>query len=161
MTNIRFKLIDAVQRSSIVPQWRRKWLLWLMGISAGKKSQFRQGIIFTSPRISFGAGCSINRDVFFEATEFIRVGDNVHIAPQACIMTASHDIADASRRCGIPCPRPINIGHGAWIGARAMILPGAHVAAGCVIAAGAVVTRPTEANGLYAGVPAVRVRDLL
>lgn len=52
------------------------------------------------------------------------------------------------------------VGDGCWIGANATILPGVTVAPGCVIAAGAVVTKDTEPDGLYAGVPARRVRDL-
>ncbi|WP_447643573.1 acyltransferase [Nocardioides zeae] len=54
----------------------------------------------------------------------------------------------------------MEIGNGAWIGARALILPGVSVSEGCVIAAGAVVNRNTEPHGLYAGVPARRIRDL-
>jgi maltose O-acetyltransferase len=40
------------------------------------------------------------------------------------------------------------------------VLDGVTIGAGCVIAAGAVVTRDCEPDGLYAGVPAVRKRDL-
>ena len=43
---------------------------------------------------------------------------------------------------------------------RAIILPGVTIAEGCVIAAGAVVNKSTEPDGLYAGVPARRVKDL-
>jgi acetyltransferase-like isoleucine patch superfamily enzyme len=41
-----------------------------------------------------------------------------------------------------------------------MIMPGVEVGPGCVVAAGAVVIKDCEPNGLYAGVPAKRVRDL-
>ena len=42
-----------------------------------------------------------------------------------------------------------------------MILGGVTIAPGCVIGAGAVVTRSTERDGVYVGVPARRVRDLV
>ena len=48
------------------------------------------------------------------------------------------------------------IGPDAWIGARAVIM--ADVARGCVVGAGAVVTRPTEAMSILAGVPARLLR---
>ena len=54
----------------------------------------------------------------------------------------------------------IHIGKGCWIGANALIRPGVDIAAGRVIAAGAVVVKNCDANGLYAGVPARRVKDL-
>jgi maltose O-acetyltransferase len=41
-----------------------------------------------------------------------------------------------------------------------MLLPGVTVGDGCVIAAGSVVTGDCEPHGVYAGVPAKRVRDL-
>jgi maltose O-acetyltransferase len=40
------------------------------------------------------------------------------------------------------------------------VLPGVTVGDGCVIAAGAVVNADCQPDGLYAGVPARRVRDL-
>ncbi|WP_247602466.1 DapH/DapD/GlmU-related protein [Gordonia rubripertincta] len=56
--------------------------------------------------------------------------------------------------------RPIVVGDYCWIGAGAIILPGVVVGEGCIISAGAVVIRDCEPNGLYAGVPAIRKRDL-
>jgi acetyltransferase-like isoleucine patch superfamily enzyme len=41
-----------------------------------------------------------------------------------------------------------------WIGAHASVLDGVRIARGCVIGAGAVVTKSTEPYGVYAGVPA-------
>jgi acetyltransferase-like isoleucine patch superfamily enzyme len=40
------------------------------------------------------------------------------------------------------------------------VLPGAVVESGCVVAAGAVVTGHCLADGVYAGVPARRLRDV-
>lgn len=66
---------------------------------------------------------------------------------------------------GISCqlagsPQPITVGDGCWIGARAVILPGVTIGDGCVIAAGAVVSKDCAPNGMYAGVPARRIREL-
>jgi acetyltransferase-like isoleucine patch superfamily enzyme len=55
--------------------------------------------------------------------------------------------------------RPITVEDGAWIGARAMIMPGVTVGAGATIAAGAVVTRDCVAGGTYAGIPARLIRE--
>jgi acetyltransferase-like isoleucine patch superfamily enzyme len=46
-----------------------------------------------------------------------------------------------------------------WIGTHASILDGVHVAKGCVIGAGAVVTRSTDPFGVYAGVPAKQIEE--
>ena len=48
----------------------------------------------------------------------------------------------------------INIGNDVFIGAKAIILPGLEIAEGCVIGAGAILTKDTEPYGIYAGNPA-------
>ncbi|GAB4483426.1 MAG: hypothetical protein OHK0031_06730 [Anaerolineales bacterium] len=50
------------------------------------------------------------------------------------------------------------IGHDVWVGARAMILDGARVGNGAIIAANAVVSGEVEAYTLVAGVPARPIR---
>ena len=53
----------------------------------------------------------------------------------------------------------IVIGNDVWIGARVVVLPGVHIADGCVVGAGSVVTSPlTEPYGIYAGNPARLLR---
>ena len=46
-----------------------------------------------------------------------------------------------------------------WIGGNSTILKGVTIETGCVIAAGAVVTKSTEPYGIYGGVPAKRLSD--
>lgn len=45
------------------------------------------------------------------------------------------------------------------VGAGAVIMPGVNVAEGCAIGAMALVTRSTEAWGVYAGTPAIRLKE--
>ena len=53
----------------------------------------------------------------------------------------------------------ISIGRHAIIGAQGIVFPGANVAEGCAVGAGAIVTKPTEPWGVYVGNPARRVKD--
>ncbi len=94
------------------------------------------------------------------AWERVEIHKNTSIAYGVTVSASSHEIgmpeklAEASRR------RPVIIGEGCWIGANVTILPGVTVADGCVIGAGSVVTRSTEKNESYLGIPAKRVRTL-
>jgi acetyltransferase-like isoleucine patch superfamily enzyme len=54
----------------------------------------------------------------------------------------------------------IQIGQNCWIGAKVTILDGVTIGNNCVIAAGSIVTKSAEANSVYAGVPAKKIRDL-
>jgi acetyltransferase-like isoleucine patch superfamily enzyme len=76
------------------------------------------------------------------------------------LCTSGHRIGSAERRAGVYVADPIAIGDGSWIGTRAVLLGGVTVGAGCMVAAGAVVVADCQPNGLYAGTPARRVRDL-
>lgn len=88
------------------------------------------------------------------------VGRNVGIAPGAYLCTGTHVVGGREQRTGEYVTDPCVVEDGCWIGANATILPGVTVAKGCIVAAGAVVTRNTAPDGLYAGIPARRVREL-
>lgn len=81
----------------------------------------------------------------------IFIGENVSVAAEACILTADHDLG-ASDNAGRV--RPVIIEDFAFVGTRAMILPGVTIGKGAVVAAGAVVTRTVKPYSIVAGVPA-------
>ncbi|QAV29791.1 acyltransferase [Micrococcus luteus] len=88
------------------------------------------------------------------------VGPTVALGPGAVVLTTTHEMGPSTQRAGETVVHPTVVGEGCWLGAHAVILPGVTVAPGCVVAAGAVVTKDTAPDGLYAGVPARRVKDL-
>lgn len=53
----------------------------------------------------------------------------------------------------------VRIGEGCWLGTRVVVLPGVTIGDGCVVAAGAVVTKDLPPNTIAAGVPATVVRE--
>ena len=138
----------------------RAQLLRYAGVIVGEGTSVGSRCTFVGSRVTLGVRTFINWGVTFDATAEIVVGDRVSIAPGAMLVTGSHEIGDARRRAGTLASAPIRIADGCWIGARATVLPGVTIAGGCVIAAGAVVAHDCEPNGLYAGVPARRVREL-
>jgi acetyltransferase-like isoleucine patch superfamily enzyme len=111
-------------------------------------------------RIRIGRSCYINRGVQFCGHEDIVIGNDCAVGFETMFVTVSHDGCHQDRRSSGHVELPIAVGNGVWIGARVTILPGAVIEDGCIIAAGAVVTGRCLAHGLYAGVPARRVKDL-
>lgn len=57
-------------------------------------------------------------------------------------------------------PKPIVVGHGVWIGAGAVILPGVTIGEHAVVGAGAIVTKDVPAGVIVAGNPARIVRSI-
>ncbi|MDH7974650.1 DapH/DapD/GlmU-related protein [Sphingomonas sp. AR_OL41] len=81
----------------------------------------------------------------------IAIGDDVSIGPEASILTLGHDpqSPDFADRGGA-----VTIGDRAWIGFRALVMPGVTIGEGAVIAAGAVVTKDVPPYTIVGGNPA-------
>lgn len=157
----RHNAATVIAGSVLVPQPLRWRLLKVLGLNA-ERCHVSPGVIFDRPaNVTLGRNAWVQEGVRFAGTDRVALGQNVAVATGALFLTATHAIGDPSRRCH---PRlvsqPIIVEDGCWIGARVTILPGVTVRSGCVIAAGALVTKDCAANGLYAGVPAQRIRDL-
>lgn len=130
-----------------------------MGVDAGACA-ISPGCWFGGTDIRIGAGSFINYGVFFDNSAPITLGQRCDVGMQVMFCTSEHQLGPGSRRAGPVGGRPIVVGDGCWIGARAVILPGVTIGAGCVIGAGSVVVHDCAPDGLYVGSPAVRRRDL-
>lgn len=151
-----------VQRFKM-PMNIRRIFLKFAGISLPKTSFIQEGFKSTSNNIKIGEHVLVNKYCQFEdgfAGSGIIIEDNVYIAPNVHFDTVSHEIGTSLLRAGKIFISPIVVKKGSWIGIDSTILPGVTIAEGCVIAAGSVVTKSTQPNGLYAGVPALRKKNL-
>ena len=91
----------------------------------------------------------------------VSIGDCVDIAPHVFIGTGSHEIAqEGCRAAGRGYNKSIVIREGAWICARAVILPGVEIGAKAIVAAGAVVTRNIADGVVAGGVPCREIRKI-
>lgn len=105
-------------------------------------------------RISIQSGSSIGHRCELDGRGCLNIGENVNISSEVMIWTAQHNYNDSHFETTFA---PVTLEDFCWIGPRAIILPGVTVARGSVIAAGSVVTKSTDACGVYAGVPAVLI----
>jgi putative colanic acid biosynthesis acetyltransferase WcaF len=82
-------------------------------------------------------------------------GSHAIVSQGAYICGATHDFDDPA----FPLlAYSMTIGSYAWICARASVCPGVHVGEYAVLGLGSVATRDLEPWGVYAGVPAVKVK---
>lgn len=108
-----------------------------------------------------GADCAINSGTVIYTGNGIRIGDAVLIAANCTLAPTNHQFADRSKRIREQGFQPsrggIVIGDDVWLGANVVVLDGAVIGQGCVVAAGAVVRGELEPYSVYAGSPAKRV----
>ena len=91
---------------------------------------------------------------------YVRIGDNVWIAPNVGIYAAGHPLDAEDRIGGEEYAFPVTIGDNVWIGGGVTIVGGVTIGKNAVVAAGSVVIRDVPPDTLVAGNPARVVRKL-
>ena len=133
-----------------------------MRFKIGCKSYIFMGAwVDSRRRLEIGRNSVINQHCRLDSRGGITIGDNVSISAEVCILSADHDLQSPEF---VGRERPVRIEDHAFIGTRAMILPGVAIGRGAAVAAGAVVTRDVPPYAVVGGVPArvigSRTRDL-
>lgn len=143
----------------------RTALLRAAGMQIGPGSLFQGPLRVTGSRnpcaeVSIGAFSLMSGSLHVDVGAPIRIGDRVRIGHDVSLLTVDHAVGTEAMRSGRRKAGPIDIGDGAWIASRVVVLPGVRIGAGAIVAAGAVVTRDVPANTVVAGVPARVIRRL-
>jgi maltose O-acetyltransferase len=156
-----FRVLNAALGSEILPATLRTKAMRAVGFDVSKTTTIWAGANLRSKRVKIGSNVFINVGFYHDGYDLLTIGDNVRIGPFVRAITATHEIGPSHQRGTVDVlGKPILIENGAWIGAGSVILPGVKIAHGCVVATQAVVHESTAPDGLYAGNPARRVREL-
>jgi maltose O-acetyltransferase len=151
----RLNALSAAQEPDRLAVLRE--LLGAMGEDTLVQSPFRCDYGYN---VSIGRRSFVNYGGVFLDVNPITIGDEVMVATNVQLLTATHPLDAARRRAWWEHARPITIGHGAWLGSGAIVLPGVSVGEEAVVGAGAVVTRDVEPRTVVAGNPARVIRRL-
>ena len=113
------------------------------------------------PVLRIGDRCVIGRGSHIVAHHSLIIEDDVFTGPYVYITDQNHGYADPDVPIGrqLPLNAAVRIGSGSWIGAGAVVLPGACIGRNVVIAAGSVVRGTVPDRCVVAGVPARVVRS--
>lgn len=121
--------------------------------------------------ISVGNNVIININCTFVDCNAIRIGNNVLIASNVQIYTATHPTDVHARlvdnwddKSGLPYFRtyaqPVTIEDNVWIGGGVVILPGVTIGKNAVIGAGSIVTKSILENCVAVGNPCRVIREM-
>lgn len=130
--------------------------------ACGAHLQLEPHVILQYPeRISIGEHVLINRGTYVTAHDEVSIGDGALIGPYVVINSGNHRYADRSRpmRQQNHETAPIVIGDDVWIGGHAVVLMGVELGRGCIVGAGAVVTRDVAPFAIVGGVPARQIGE--
>lgn len=114
------------------------------------------------PELVIGSNVNIEQNAHIVCSSRIVIGDNVSIAPNCCLLDASHPFLDVNdpRKIGDRLnadQTPIEIGDNTLIGFGVAILPNVRIGKHCVVGANCAVTRDVPDYCVVAGNPATIV----
>ena len=148
-----------------LPLFRSPWLaasglrcalLRLFGASVGDRVVIRQHVIVKYPwHLVIGNDSWIGEEAWIDNLTTVRLGNSVCLSQGTYLCTGNHDWTDPQfglRLAGI------ELGDGAWAGAKSVLLPGTRLGAGAVVAAGSVASGQIPDFHIVAGNPAVFVK---
>lgn len=156
----RHLMLDLLAGSGLVPRPLRWALYRALGLDVRTPNVF-SGTRITGRDLHIGRGTFVNHACYLDvARGRIEIGERCQVGPEVMVLTATHELGPDGSASAQAVYRTTAIGDRVWLGARVTVLPGARIGDGCVVAAGAVVSGVCPPGGVYAGVPARRLREV-
>jgi acetyltransferase-like isoleucine patch superfamily enzyme len=144
------RIVHFYGYSHVMPRFR---------VTMGRNARMAPNVsIRNGERISIGAGAHIGERCYLWAgndTGRIDIGEKALFGPEVFVTSSNYMTLP-----GIPVmdqpkiEKDVSIGRDVWLGARSVVLAGVSVGDGCIVAAGAIVTRSVSSGSIVAGVPA-------
>lgn len=136
--------------------WRVE-ILRIFGAKIGTGVNIKPHVRIKFPwRLSVGDYSWIGENAWIDNLDQVTIGSNVCISQGVYICTGSHDYKDETFRL---VTKAVSIEDESWIAAFSKIAPGVTVRKRSVVAFGAVLTKDTRENSVYAGNPAEFIRS--
>ncbi len=112
--------------------------------------------------LKLGSNISIHNNCYIDASGGIEINDDVSIAHSSTIMSSSHTWEDKT----VPIKynpqtySKVIIDSNVWIGCGARVLYGVHIKKNIILGAGSICNKSLLEEGVYAGVPAQKIKDI-
>lgn len=98
----------------------------------------------------------LGENVWIDNLAEVTIGSHVCISQGAFLLCGNHNYKKVSFDLMV---NPIVLEDGSWIGAQSVVCPGVIVKKEAVLSVGSVATTNLEANGVYQGIPAIKVKE--
>ncbi len=135
----------------------KPWILRRFGATVGSGVTIKPNVRIKHPwRLVVGDHVWIGQGVWIDNIVDVTIGSHVCVSQGVYFCTGSHNYR---RRSFDLDARPIHVGSGAWVAARATLLAGVSIGRNAIVAAGSVVTKDVKPAEIVAGNPARKLRD--
>ncbi len=133
----------------------RGWLITpFLGSCQGRLKVARNVVIQNPSKVSLGKDVYIGHGSCLLATEEIKIGNSVLIAPYCVLVSSDHARNKGSFSSSILQAKKIIIEDNCWLGAHVVVTAGSKLTSGICVGAGAVVHGTFDQSTLIGGIPA-------
>ena len=132
-------------------------LLRLFGAEIGAGLIIKPKVRIKNPwRLVIGENCWIGESVWIDNLENVFIGNNVCLSQGSMLLTGNHDytLSDFPYKLG-----KIVLEDGVWIGAKSIVCPGVVCRSHSILTVNSVATKELMPWIIYAGNPAVKIRE--
>jgi acetyltransferase-like isoleucine patch superfamily enzyme len=127
-------------------------------VTSGESNEWMEGVILDAHggKIQLGDHVHLGPYSVIYGHGDVTIGNNTLIGPQCCIVSFNHQVPPLGSEIRHAANNhvPVVLGEDTWLGAGVKILAGVTLGDGCIIGAGAVVTRSLPAGTIAHGIPA-------
>ena len=147
----------GLMKSSLPGSRWRSSLLRLFGAKMGKGVVIKPCVNIKYPwNLTVGAHTWIGENVWIDNLGEVVIGSNCCLSQGAFLLCGNHDYKKETFDLMV---QPVTLANGVWIGAKSVVCPGVQCGEHSVLSAGSVATKNMEPMKIYAGNPAVFVRE--
>ncbi|MCT4591701.1 MAG: WcaF family extracellular polysaccharide biosynthesis acetyltransferase [Carboxylicivirga sp.] len=132
-------------------------LLRYFGAKVGKGVVIKPGVNIKYPwNLEVGDYTWIGERVWIDNLDKVIIGANCCLSQEALILIGNHNYKKSTFDLQIS---PVVLEDGVWLGARSIVTGGVTCKSHSVLAVNSVASKSLEANGIYRGNPAVKVKE--
>ncbi len=139
------------------PMTLKRFVLRLFRAKIGKGVVIKPKVNIKYPWfLTIGDYSWIGEGVWIDNLTYVEIQDNCCLSQGAMLLTGNHNY---KRETFDLVVRSIKICSGAWVGAQVVVCPGVVVGSHSVITVGSMLLSSSEADYIYQGNPAVKLRE--
>ncbi len=131
-------------------------VLRLFGAKIGKGVVIKPSVSVKYPwKLTIGNHCWIGENVWIDNLDEVMIGNNVCLSQGALLLCGNHNYKTSTFDLMLG---KITLKDGVWIGAKSVVTQNVTCQSHSILAVNSVASTDLEANGIYKGNPAVKIR---
>ena len=129
----------------------------MFGAKLGEGVVIKPGVNIKYPwKLEIGNHVWLGEKVWIDNLGEVKIDSHVCVSQEAMLLCGNHDYRKVTFDLIVG---DIHLKKGSWVGAKAVVTPNVVLNEYAILTVGSIATKDLEANSIYQGNPAVKIRD--